>query len=127
MRSGPRFLCWRRLALLLALSPSVFGLGGCYTYHVYQYGGPDHREMGNQPGTEWQHARLNSWLWGFVRQDLPIENARFVDGRSLGIEELRVDTNFGYALISVLSLGIWVPVDVSWRCAKPPVSSATLQ
>lgn len=127
MSPRPRSAYLRRLVLLAALGLSATGLGGCYTYHVYQYGGPDHREMGNQPGTEWQHARLNSWLWGFVRQDLPIENARFVDGRSLGIEELRVDTNFGYALISVLSLGIWVPVDVSWRCAKPPVASETLQ
>ena len=115
-----------RLRALLLLA--AMGLPcGCYHYHVYQFGGPDGREMGNQPATEWQQRMLSSWFWGLVRQDLPIENSRLGDGRMLGIEELKVETNFGYLLVSVLSLGIWVPVEVSWRCAKPPVTSGTLQ
>lgn len=83
--------------------------------------------MGNQPATEWQERTLNSWLWGIVRQDLPIENARLANGQALGIEELKVETNFGYVLISAFTLGIWVPVDVSWRTAKPPVQTGTLE
>jgi hypothetical protein len=107
--------------LLMALLP------GCYSYHAYQVGGPEGREQGNQPATEWQHRTLHAFLWGAVRHDLPIENCRLGNGQRLGVEEVKVGTNLGYLVLSVLTLGIWVPVDVSWRCARPPVTTGTLR
>lgn len=94
---------------------------GCSTYHIYQIGGPEGRELGNQPGTEWKGKTLHSLAWGGIRQDLPVANCRLGSGQRLGIEEVKVETNLGYALISVATLGFWVPIEVSWRCAKPPV------
>lgn len=114
-------------------APLVFlllaGLGlpasGCYSYHVYQIGGPGDRELGNQPSTEWQGKTLHSFAWGAVRQDLPVDNCR-VGADELGIEEVRVDTNLAYVLASAATLGLWVPLRVNWRCARPPVPGGPL-
>ncbi|MCG8607352.1 Bor family protein, partial [bacterium] len=99
----------------------------CYTYHVYQIGGTEGREQGNQPATEWQDKTLHALAWGAVRQDIPVDNCQTARGQRFGIEEVKVETNFGYMLISVVTLGIWVPLKVSWRCAKPPVPTGTLR
>ena len=113
------------VALTLVLSCSILTTG-CYTYHIYQVGGTAGREQGNQPGTEWEHKTLHAFAWGAVRQDLPVDNCQLGSGQRLGMEEVKVDTNLGYLLVSVVTLGIWVPLDVSWRCAKPPVPTDTL-
>lgn len=115
-----------RSARVLFASTVLFA-GSCYHYHAYQIGGAEGREQGNQPATEWQSRTLHSLLWGTIRQDLAIDNCRLADGTRQGIEEVRVGTNIVYILASALTLGIWVPVDVSWRCAKPPVTSGTLK
>lgn len=115
-RPGFAMLC---LAAVCWISTS-----SCYTYHVYQVGGP--RELGNQPGTEWQDKTLHAFAWGAVRQDLPVDNCQLGNGQRTGIEEVQVDTNFGFLLASVVTLGIWVPLKVSWRCAKPAVQPDSL-
>lgn len=101
--------------------------GACYTYHAYQIGGPAGREQGNQPSTEWSQRTLHAFAWGAIRQDLPIENCRLGDGRRLGVEEVKVDTNLGFILVSAATLGLWVPLRVSWRCARPPAAADVLR
>jgi len=116
-----------RIAILLLLIACVLPTTGCYTYHMYQVGGAGGLELGNQPGTEWEHVTRHSFVWGLVRQDVPVDNCRLANGQRLGIEEVKIETNFGYVLISALTLGLWVPLEVSWRCAKPPVTTGTLR
>lgn len=108
------------LALLIPFS-------GSYTYHVYQIGGAVGRELGNQPASEWKHKTLHALFWGVVRHDLPVDNCQLVDGERFGIEEIKIDSNFAYLLAAAVTLGIWVPLDVSWRCARAPVSTDTLR
>ena len=43
------------------------------------------------------------------------------DEKSNGLDEVRISTNLGYPFVSVATLGIWVPLDVEWRCARLPV------
>ena len=116
----------KRLAVVFLVITLSLLSTGCSTYHIYQIGGADGRELGNQPATEWEKRTLHSFAWGAIRQDLPVENCQLGSGQRLGIEEVKVETNYGYAFISVVTLGIWMPIDVSWRCAKPPVPSGTL-
>jgi Bor protein len=112
---------WRRLSIpVLAL---VLANTGCYTFHAYQIGGTGGREGGNQPGTEWKHKTVHALAWGLIRQDIPVDSCQMVNGSRFGIEEVKMDTNLGYEIVSILTLGFWVPLDVSWRCAKPPVST----
>lgn len=113
IRCGNRFSSY--LLVLLCLGT----IEGCATYRVYQVGGTEERELGNQPMTEWESRTLNTFLWGAVRQDLPVDNCALIDGTRTGIEEIKVEMNLGHRLATIFTLGIWQPVKISWRCAKP--------
>lgn len=117
----------RRLTTFAAVLACSSCFTGCYSYHIYQAGGPKGREMGNQPSTEWKHKTLNAYAWGIVRQDLPVDNSHIGNGLRTGIEEVNIQTNLPYILISAATLGLSVPLDVSWRCAKPPVPEKILR
>jgi hypothetical protein len=102
--------------LLIGLASAT---DSCSTIHVYQVGGPQGREMGNQPATEWESKPSNTFFWGALRQDVRIENCVLGDGSRLNIEEIKVQKNFGGIVATIITLGIWEPVKISWRCAKP--------
>jgi len=101
-------------------------LPGCYTYHLYQIGGVDGREAGNQPGTEWRQATRHALVWGAIRQDVPVDNCRTVAGQRLGIEEVNVRHSFLSVVATVGTLGFWAPLQVRWKCARPAQRVDTL-
>ena len=109
----------RQILLIITLIICLSINNGCTTIHAYQTGGPNGRELGNQPGTEWKTQKSNTFLWGAIRQDVKIENCSLGDGTRINIEEFKMEKNFGSIVATVLTLGIWEPVKVSWRCAKP--------
>ena len=96
------------------------------TLHIYQAGGRDGREQGNQPMTEWQCRTLNSFLWGLIRQDLCITDCCLGDGTRTGIEELKLEWTRLQRLAAFATLGLWTPVSISWRCAKQAGPRGTL-
>ena len=69
-------------------------LSAASAYLIYQDGGIGDSQPQNMPGTEWKSANLNCFLWGLIRQDLPITNCRLANGQRLGIEEIRVGRNW---------------------------------
>ncbi|HEX5728076.1 hypothetical protein [Microbacterium sp.] len=102
-------------------------LSAVSTYLIYQDGGLGDSQPQNMPGTEWKSANLNSFLWGLIRQDLPITNCRLANGQRLGIEEIRVGRSVLQTLGMFVTLGLWAPARVSWRCCRPPSQSGTLE
>jgi hypothetical protein len=106
--------------LMLAALPQ---LGGCsLQYHVYQadnvaHGSP--RPGQNQPATYWEERTLHTGFWGLLRQDYPVDTCQDGTGQTWGLEEVRIRTNPFYVLASVATLGMWVPVKVGYRCARP--------
>jgi hypothetical protein len=96
------------------------------TYLIYQDLGLGDSQPQNMPGTEWKSRNLNCFLWGLIRQDLPVINCRLANGQRLGIEEIRVGRNRLQVLATLLTLGLWSPARVSWRCARPPSQTGTL-
>ena len=106
-----------RLSRLLLLLACAWFVAGCATYHIYQVKGP--LEMGNQPLTEWKTKTLHSLVWGAVRQDLPVDNCKLGNGTRTNIEEVRVRSNVGTTLATIFTLGLWQPLQVGWRCARP--------
>jgi hypothetical protein len=96
----------------------IFAFSKSATLHIYQVGGNAQREQGNQPMNEWQSKKLNSFVWGFVRQDLAIANCTLADGTRTGIEEIRMEWTTLQRLAGMLTLGFWTPMTVSWRGAK---------
>lgn len=101
--------------------------GRVSTLHVYQDLGLGDSQPQNMPGTEWKTRNLNSFLWGLIRQDLPITTCRLSNGQRVGIEEVRIGRTRGQMLISFLTIGLWAPTQVSWRCCRPPSQTGTLE
>ena len=95
-------------------------------YLIYQDGGVFDSQPQNSPGTELETTVINSIAWGLKRQDLPITNTRLSNGQRLGIEELRIGRTFPQMLVSLLTLGFWSPITVSWRGCRPPIQSGIL-
>ena len=87
---------------------------GCYHYRV--------SSAHFDPSTSYNQKTVHSFFWGLVQ---PGENgisvvANNCDSLNIhSIDEVRISTNFGYALLTVVTLGIWSPMTVEWKCAKP--------
>lgn len=105
--------------LIITLLALLWTSNGCATIHAYQIGGPQGIEQGNQPGTEWESKTVNTFLWGAIRQDVKIKNCTLGDGTRINIEEFKIEKNFGFIVANILTLGIWEPAKISWKCAKP--------
>lgn len=118
----------RPIRLLLLLLVITVGTSACTATHIYQADPltPKDRPRGNDPWTDWKDKPLTIWLWGAVRQDLPVVNCRLGDGTPTGIHEVRVKKNFGQRLITYLSLGLIDPVTYGWRCQRPPQTGGVL-
>jgi hypothetical protein len=93
---------------------------GCYHFRVTSKSDSDvliHSETRHQ------------LLWGLVGSGIELsadskDPARRCDSNSL--QEVSVSTNFGFALITVLTLGIWSPATVHWTCAAVPPEEGSL-
>lgn len=100
-----------RVMVLVSL-PAL--LQGCYHYRV--------SSAHFDPSTSYNQTTVHSYLWGLVQ---PAENGINVvtnncDSLNIhSIDEVRISTNIGYALITVCTIGIWCPMTVEWKCAKP--------
>lgn len=88
------------LALLLLQS-------GCYHYHVFS--------LPRDPATDYERETVVAYFWGLMQPDTAAE-----DCLSGALNEVKVSTNFAYLVASVATLGVVVPLEVSWRCAKEP-------
>jgi hypothetical protein len=69
------------------------------------------------PSTGYQKKVVHSLFWGLAQHDVIATNCDSLKLKSL--DEVRISTNFGFALITVATLGIWCPLQVEWKCPKP--------
>lgn len=98
-----------KIVLLLAVA-SV--LQSCYHYTITSK---------NSASTETKSATMHNLFWGLAikpRNGLNPPNCAAPDP-PVGLHKVRVTTNFGYSVITVVTLGIWSPMKVEWQCAKP--------
>ena len=59
---------------------------------------------------------IHAWLWGiYVCPEVVAADCK------RGINDVVIENNYLYSLATVLTLGIWMPIDVSYRCKAPPV------
>jgi hypothetical protein len=69
------------------------------------------------PVTEWRGQTVHSLFWGLIKsRDLTAQDC----APSNGLDIARNTSNFGFALITVVTLGIWSPTRLEWRCARLP-------
>jgi hypothetical protein len=95
-----------RCLAVLCLSFLLGVQTGCYHYRVYGEEVP--------VGSEAKRATLWSSLWGTRQQNINTDQTCVNNPTA----EVTMSSNFGYALLTVLSLGFVSPIDVAWKCAK---------
>ena len=103
------------LALMLSLNQ------GCYHYRV--------SSANFDPSTSYTKKTVHSYLWGSVQKrtnGIDVVAANCDSLKINKLDEVRVTTNFGYAVITVVTLGIWCPVQIEWKCAKPCARVGTI-
>jgi hypothetical protein len=101
----------RRLPVLLFALAILAILPGCYSYRIGTHA---------QAGTEVKKATAHSFFWGLIQK--PKDGIKTPNCDSLqvnGMSDVKVKTNFGYALITVCTLGIWAPIQIEYKCGKP--------
>ncbi|RKH52803.1 hypothetical protein D7X55_21315 [Corallococcus sp. AB049A] len=80
---------------------------GCAHYRVQAPG------AAGASATEARSETLWSLGWGLVQERPRVDNCQ-----DQALAEVTQSTNLGFALISVLTLGLAMPQQVEWRCAK---------
>jgi hypothetical protein len=92
------------LVIILLLPPVT----GCYHYRVIAPE-PD-------PATDYESRLAHSLFWGLLQsKDITAD-----DCLSNALDEVRITTNLGYSFISLATIGIWMPMNIQWKCAKEP-------
>lgn len=107
------------LALSLALSLAL-GLtsSGCYHYAITSNGGD--AEAGERKSeTKW------TFFWGLLEQKPTNVNEPGAKGEAPSCladvppSQVTAQTNAGYALLGLVTLGIVAPLELSWTCSMP--------
>ncbi len=94
----------RPILLVALLGLGVF-VQGCAHYRVVV---PE-----PTPATDFETDTMQAFLWGAIEDTKVTDNC--VDN---AIDEVRVRQTLPHVLATVLTLGIWMPLEVEWRCAK---------
>jgi len=91
----------------------TLSLSSCYHYRISSLGDPDSVLI--------QQKTQVNYLWGFIQPKDLRANCE-------GINKVRISTNLGYILLSVVTVGIVVPQKVEWVCAaeNPPADTLTI-
>lgn len=97
----------RRWLALVAFAAMVL-LQGCANYQA--------RVADGKPlEPDYAGGMMNAYLWGaYVSPEI-----RSAEDCRNGMYDVVVESNYLYSLASVFTLGIWMPVDVSYRCKAP--------
>lgn len=76
----------------------------------------EHRLVVQRPNPDGEHAIVNSKAYLLPRG----QPRNIADCQTNLIDEVRVKTNFGQSLITVLTLGFYQPATIEYYCAKVP-------
>ncbi|GAA0562161.1 Bor/Iss family lipoprotein [Chitinophaga japonensis] len=99
----------RHVFRALVFAAFMVAFSSCYTYRVATHA---------QSGTGVKKVTAHSYFWGLAQQkDIPTPNCDTLG--IYGMSEVRVRNNIGYALITIVTLGIYSPVQLEYKCGKP--------
>jgi hypothetical protein len=114
-----RTASFTRVMVTACLLSSLVFNSSCYTYRISTQA---------QTGAEATNSvTAHSFFWGIVQKPKDYIHTPVCDSLGVnGMAEVTVKNNFGYALITVATLGIWSPVKLQWRCGKPTKKTGIL-
>jgi hypothetical protein len=103
----------RRRRLIVPLLSATLLFSSCYSYRLAT------QAQSSTEGSTRYSRRATSLFWGLLNKPQVIHTPNCDSLGVLGVSEVAVKTNFGGALLTVLTLGIYHPVRVEWKCSKP--------
>ena len=104
-------LFYYRCKMPVLISATMFLLSSCYSYRIATKA---------QAGTEITTVKANAYFWGLIQKPKDGIITPNCDALNInGMAEVQVKTNFGNAFITVVTLGIWCPMKITWKCGKP--------
>ena len=106
----------RKRILPLLFSFSLF-FSSCYNYRIATQA---------QAGAEVSKTTAHAYFWGLLQKPPTIKTPICDSLEVNGLAEVTMKSNFGYSLITVITLGIWSPMRVEWKCGKPCKKNETL-
>jgi hypothetical protein len=112
-----QFSPFKKQALAFLLAVTIL-FSSCFTYKV-----ATHAQAGSELS---KPVTANAFFWGLIQKPAQIQTPVCDSLGVNGMSEVTVKTNFGYALITVVTLGIWCPMKVQWKCSKPCKKNDTL-
>ncbi|MBW8682950.1 Bor family protein [Chitinophaga rhizophila] len=95
------------------LSAILLCSGGCYSYRLATQALPS---TGNSPRNR---IRTCSLFWGLLNKPQIIHTPVCDSLGVNGVAEVRVRNNFGNALLTVCTLGVYCPLTLEWQCSTP--------
>jgi hypothetical protein len=99
----------RHLTVACMFGISIF-FSSCYSYRVATQA---------QAGTETlKTITAHSLFWGLLKNPKEIHTPVCDSLGSTGMAEVNVKSNFGFSLITVVTLGIWSPIKLECKCSK---------
>jgi hypothetical protein len=93
----------------MVLLASIAGLPACATYRV-QVASPDPLNEAKYEG-----GTMHALFWGLWKNPI----VAVAEDRGAGINDIEVRQHFGHALVSVLTLGVYMPMKVVYRVKAP--------
>ncbi|HJQ26953.1 MAG TPA: hypothetical protein VKA60_23900 [Blastocatellia bacterium] len=69
---------------------------------------------------------VHAFLWGALQQNLlpPGSKTMKTPANCQSLRQVKLPMNYGYALVTVLSAGIWSPMQVAWKCEDQPAGGS---
>lgn len=105
-----KILRWYLVLLLMIV------LQSCYHYRVVN--------TINDPASVQYHDKvLWCYCWGLVNSP---QTFTVGDCENNGMDEVRISTNLGTNLVTIITLGFVSPVKVEWKCHKPCLKVGTM-
>ena len=104
----------------LAIMAGLLALPGCAQYHLTIPSSDPNQPEGQ--ASEYQTETMNAYAWGLMLDPQVVGADKCTDG----INDVFVDRNFGQDLASVVTLGLWMPAEVRYRCKAPETRGGVL-
>jgi len=80
----------------------------------------------NAGRADFTKTTVHAFFWGALQQNLlrPSAAAK-TPANCKSLQQVKLPVNYGYALITVFTAGIWSPMKVAWQCGPDPIVAAT--
>src|SRR5690242_10544114 len=103
-----------------ACAAIVFALSGCANFQITV---PDSDPIHlRDQVAEYQKKTMHAFFWGLVLDPQVLA----VECHGQGINDVIVHRTFAHDLAGVISLGLWMPTEVRYRCKAPPTRPGVL-